>query len=1426
MPKQKREVRKTMQEARGKTRGSPGSNGIPPSSPIPFLEKPQNLPGQGPQLIIVGIGASAGGLEALKEIFSAFSESPQFAFVIIQHLSPDRPSHMAEILGKLTSLRTIVAADQMKVEGGTIYTLPPDHYLILRDGLLHFVEPFQHDGAKTPIDLFFCSLAADQRERAICVLLSGNGSDGTEGLRSVRGAGGMAIVQTPETAEFDSMPRSAIATDLVDRILSPREIPQAIFDYISHAARGRDEDAAAPVEDATEKEVDTILGLLVAQAKHDFRCYKKSTVRRRIERRMGLRQVRSIHDYVRMLEEDREELSALAKDMLIGVTRFFREPDSFTALQEKVLAPLVHARDSDCSLRVWVPGCSTGEEAYSISILLQEELEKAQKSCKIQVFASDIDEDALQLARMGVYAKDIKEDVSPERLQRFFINKDAVYQVNKPLRESVVFALQNVLHDPPFSNLDLISCRNLLIYLEPKAQKRVMELFAFALKPRGFLFLGKADNIAGQEQLFESLARPWQIYRRSGAPAPSSLLPNKITMRTADRFHAEKLDLAHLTELHQRVLLAHFAAATVLVTPSGDIVHFFGPTHKYLKHPTGQANLNLLTMVWEGLAARLRPAMQKAVQEKQTVTLEGVEYEGDVDRSKATVTIIPMISRRLNGDLLAIIFEEHRPAVPGILPLNAVAGKETNTSTITQLEYELRIAREEHLAAIEELETANAELRMTNEESLSVNEELQSTNEELETSKEELQSMNEEMNTVNSQLAEKIEEVTTFNNDLANLFNSSNLATIFLDKELKIKRFSAPAVKLINLLPGDVGRPIAHIAHNLVDVDLTAKCTEVLAHLGTLENEVLARDSSWFLMRLMPYRTLDDRIEGVVVNFDEVTRLKKFELELQKARIFAESTVSSVRHPLLVLNGDLRVISANPAFYRLFKTIPQDVENQLIYDLGRGRWNIPALRQLLEEIIPSNKQFEDMEVEQYINGSGSRRLLLDARRIDQGEGLPQLILLALEDVTDRKRAEAEIAQLNQDLLRKVAELEKTQQQLLEARELAEAANQAKSSFLANMSHELRTPMNAILGMTELALDEELPAMVREFLQTSKESADVLLELLNEILDLSKIESGMLMLEQTPFDLHETVAATMKMFRARAEAKGLKLTYDISENIPRLVGDPLRLRQILVNLMGNAIKFTDQGEVAIKVKIVSQTPANMGLLFAVSDTGIGISPENKEHIFTHFTQADASMTRQYGGTGLGLTISRNLVAMMKGELRMESDLGRGSTFYFTVRLGIHVGRDTAAQKSSRKQQHPARAKEGAEISKPPRTLSILLAEDNEANQKIARYMLNKLGHKVEVASNGELAVELFKQRTFDMVLMDLQMPKMDGFEATAAIRALPDRSKAKIPIIAMTAHAMKEDRDRCLAAGMNGYLSKPINAHELIEVIGRHAFKSE
>lgn len=1506
-----------------------------PPPPAPEADLPaKNTRG----LTVVGIGASAGGLEAIREFFAAMPAVPDMAFVVVQHLAPDHPSHMAEILAKSTRLHVVEAADGMPLEAGWVYTIPPGKFLCVADGRLHLAASVTEKGARTPIDFLFRSLAAELQEKAVCVVLSGTGSDGTHGLRAVRGAGGMAMAQSPDTAEYDSMPRSAIATNLVDYVLPPREMPQALLAYLDPAPLEKSAEAAPQSEDEPLRVIHSIVGLLAARTKCDFRCYKKSTIRRRIERRMVLKQAASLGAYLQLLRDDADEAAALAKDMLISVTSFFREPEAFEVLQTSALGPLVQEKDSGDPLRIWIPGCATGEEVYSIAMLAQEELAKTGKASRVQVFASDIDADALRTARAGIYPECVAADIPADRLARFFRQSDHTYQVDKPLRETVVFTQQNVLSDPPFSRVDLVSCRNLLIYLEPDAQRKVMAVFAFALRTGGYLFLGKSDGIGDATALFEPVSRSFRLYRRTAAPAlPFAGLPRLSSGPVArpPATRGEDLDPAHLAELNQRVLLKLFAAAVILTDLEGKILHFFGPTEKYLVHPTGQATFDLFSMVQPEIAPRLRSAVYTAAHQKEIVRLESVRFGEPPHAITARVAVMPAGTRTGGGELLAVAFEEMSPPSDLSPAGKDSADPDSHPAALSQLEAELRLTKEDHRAVVEELETANEELRLTNEEVMSVNEEMQSANEELEASKEELQSINEELNTVNAELAEKIEELTRANDDLANLFSASDLATIFVDLELRIKSFSPPAAKLVNLLPADVGRPIGHIAHKLVDVEIVAEVTHVLQSLGMVEKEVQARDGAWYTMRVLPYRTGDNRIAGAVLSFGDVTRLKRAEQDVDKARNFAESIVKTVRDPLIVLDASLRIVSANPAFYREFQATPAEAEGQLLYEFQGRQWDTADLRRLLAEVIPGNRQFKDFEVAAEFQGAGRRVLLLNARRIDSpGEETP-LILLAIEDVTEARRIARELEQ---------------------AKLQAEDANRAKGYFLANTSHELRTPMSGILGMLELAMVEDLPPLVREYLQTAKGSADVLLTLLNDILDLSRIEAGKLSLEAAPFHLRALLDETLKPLAFRAHEKGLELTSDIPETVPDFVcGDSVRLRQVLVNLIGNGIKFTAQGQISLGVKALARTDATVELQFLVADTGIGIPRDAQPRVFERFVQADAGAARKYGGAGLGLTISKSLVDMMGGSIRVQSEPGQGSTFVFTVPLSLCPDNQPAAPALGRLLErvrglpvlvvddnatnrrvlaamlgswsmhtvaagdartalttlqeaaeagspfalaivdmmmpdedgltlaqrihddprlagtvllmlssagHPAETERrkapgiaaylekpvsqldllraigrvmgvsvGAEpaakapltpgsLERPQRSLRVLVAEDTPANQKLMVQLLGKRGHTVDVADNGAKAVEMVRQGDYDLILMDVLMPLMDGLEATAHIRAMPDPKKARLPIIALTAGAMKGDQERCLEAGMDGYIAKPIDSRELLRLVER------
>jgi two-component system CheB/CheR fusion protein len=831
---------------------------------------------------IVGIGASAGGIESLKEFFDEAPADTGLAFVVIQHLDPNQPSQMATLLMKFTEMKVTQAEDGATVHANHVYTIPPGKFIFTKAGKLHLTEAAKRDGLRMPIDFFFRSLAEDQRENAIAVLFSGSGSDGTLGIREIHGVAGFAIVQDPKTAQFDSMIEHALATGMVDYVLPVRQIPSALLQYVRQhrvAESNRADNAA------TQDGINSILHLLASRTKSDFRCYKPNTVHRRIQRRMGLSQIDDISDYYRYLQEHPDELGKLSKDMLIGVTSFFRDPQAFEELRDKAIAPLVREKKDADPLRAWVVGCATGEEAYSIVMLLMEEMARARKSFRLQVFASDIDPEALKRAREGTYSESITADVSEDRLARFFVKQDSAYQIDKQVREAVTFAPHNVILDPPFFNMDLISCRNLLIYIEPEMQKKVLSLFAFALRSGGSLFLGKSENPMEQSDMFEPISKSMRVFRRNPSLAASV---GNLALRSGAplAFHAARPERQHtinLSDLNQQVLLEHFNASIVLVNENGEVRHFYGPTHRYLSHSSGNASLSLFHMVENRHSPMLRVALERAARQKIAIRLEALAFGRDDAMESVNVTITPVVESNSGALLFAVIFEDTGTPVKSTSAGPPQTELENNT-LLARLEAENKALRVELQANSDGFQATHEELTAANEEVMAVNEELQSTNEELVTSKEELQLIR-----TNNQLNDKVEELGKVNDDLANFLNSSEVATIFLDRKFCIRRFTPSATNRMNLLPLDLGRPISHISSKFIDTDLISIADGVLRTLIPVEKEVLSADGLWHMLRCVPYRSLNDVIDGVVFTFTDITGLKHSEDALIQARDYAES---------------------------------------------------------------------------------------------------------------------------------------------------------------------------------------------------------------------------------------------------------------------------------------------------------------------------------------------------------------------------------------------------------------------------------------------------------------------------------------------------------------------------------------------------------
>jgi two-component system CheB/CheR fusion protein len=957
---------------------------------------------------IVGIGASAGGLEAFGEFFNHMPENSGMAFVLVPHLDPTHKSIIGEILTKYTRMPISQVKNGMKVEPNSIYIIQPDKDLAILQGKLHLMEPAERRGLRHPIDFFFRSLAQDQGDNAISIILSGTGTEGTLGLKEIKGEGGLVIVQDPRTAKYDGMPQSAINTDLVDYVLPPEKMPDQLMRYVRRSFRRgmkRPESPKASPPDSLQK----IFILIRNQTGHDFSLYKLNTITRRIERRMNLHQIDNIADYVKYLRGNPPEVNMLFKELLIRVTNFFRDPKAFEILQKKVLPDLFKQSTYEWPLRVWVPACSTGEEAYSIAIAFYEYIRDTKTDIKVQIFATDIDNEAIEVARSGIYPESISVDVSPERLKKFFSKEDSSYRVIKKIREMVVFASQNLIKDPPFSKINLISCRNLLIYLGPHLQKKLIPIFHYALKSDGILFLGTSESIGAFSALFSVYNNKWKMFKPKRVPpvhlahldfpdAPKHDV-REPAQTPAVAVKPEEMSLGNLTE---KLLLDSFAPSCVIVNESGDILYVHGRTGKYLEPSPGTARMNLYDMAREGLKLELRAGVRKVIAQKKDFVYEGLKVRANGDINCVNLTIKYVREHQNLKGLIMVIFADAAPPLKKKTGKKMSLAEEKSGNRIAALEFELKSTREQLQTSVEELEASNEELQSTNEELQSANEELQSTNEELVTSKEELQSVNEELMTLNAESESKIEELTQLSNDINNLLTGTEVATIFLDTELRIKRYTPSASKVINLIPSDLGRPISDISSTLEYKDLLTDVEDVLRTLIPKEIEVSEKSGLWFLMRIMPYRTYENVINGVVITLIDITAQKRAQIEMCDTLVFSDNILETVRESLLVLDSDLRVISANESFYKSFKVTKQETEGTLIYKLGNNQWDIPKLRKLLERILPKNTQFNDFEVEHDFLGIGRREMLLNARRIMQKGKGTEMILLAIEDVTSHK----------------------------------------------------------------------------------------------------------------------------------------------------------------------------------------------------------------------------------------------------------------------------------------------------------------------------------------------------------------------------------------------------------------------------------------
>jgi len=880
----------------------------PPAEAKPN-EKGRRKSSNGP-LHVVGMGGSAGALEAFEQFFTAMPEDNGLAFVLVPHLDPTHKGMMPELLQRFTRMKVRQAEDGMKVEPNSVYVIPPNKDISILHGTLQLLEPSAPRGLRLPIDFFFRHLAEDQGEKAVCILLSGMGTDGTLGLKAIKEKLGMAMVQDPLSAKFEGMPRSAIDTGLVDFTAPPADLTVKLLEFVRHSAVTVDK--AIIYEEKKLGGLQKVFVLLRTHTGHDFSLYKKNTVIRRLERRMAVHQLTTIEGYVRYLQENPQEIELLFKELLIGVTNFFRDSQAYEALMEKGLPKMLEGKNKGDALRVWIPGCSTGEEAYSAAITLVEFLEKHKRKedFTVQVFATDIDKDAIDRARLGTYPANIAADVSEERLQRYFVKEELFYRIRKEIREMVVFAPHDIIIDPPFTKLDLLCCRNLLIYFNPDLQKKLIPLFHYSLNPGGILFLGSSETIGVFGELFQTIDGKWKLFQRKETHTAVTgvlELPSSLIATTLGRDKgADKLTKAvqgTVPDITQRLMLEEFCPPAVVINNAGDIIYISGRTGKFLELSTGKAAMNVFSLAKQGLGIELASSVRKALAQNKTITMQGLQVRHNGGSISVDLTVKPLEEPDFMRGLLLAVFREVQPGKTGKAKGRMVSRNEV----VDELEKEIKYLQETLQTTNEEMETSQEELKSANEELQSTNEELQSSNEELTTSKEELQSLNEELLTVNSELQTKIDELTQSNNDMRNLLNSTEIATVFLDNSMNVKRFTSQATRLFNLIQTDVGRPLTHLVSNLKYENLTGDVREVVETLVFKEVQVQSTDSRWYSLRIIPYRTAENVIDGAVLTFQDITNLKNLEAELRHLAAIVESSSDAI----IGTNRDGAIVSWN-----------------------------------------------------------------------------------------------------------------------------------------------------------------------------------------------------------------------------------------------------------------------------------------------------------------------------------------------------------------------------------------------------------------------------------------------------------------------------------------------------------------------------------
>ncbi|RZI45007.1 PAS domain S-box protein [Herbaspirillum sp. HC18] len=1345
---------------------------------------------------VVGIGASAGGLQALLRFFENLPAHNGMAFVVILHLSPKYESNADSVLQGVTKMPVVQVTRTLQIEKNHVYVISPKTQLTMNDGFLSVADVDQRPrGAHVAIDLFFRTLADTHRERAIGIVLSGTGSDGAVGLARLKEQGGVAMVQDPNDAEHDGMPLAAIGTGTVDFILPVVDMPQKLIDISNNARNLRlppanDPDAplaatvAATSDDESERALHDVIRMLHIHTGHDFRHYKRATVLRRIERRMQVRGVSNLPDYRALLERDEQENPALLSDMLIGVTNFFRDREAFDALEREILPQLFQGKQPDEQVRAWVAACSTGEEAYSIAMLLADQAALLPKPPRIQVFASDIDERAISVARAGIYPSSIVTDVPAIRLRQFFAKEEDRYRVRKIVRDSILFAAHNLLHDPPFSKLDLISCRNLLIYLNRDVQAQVLELFHFALNPGGFLFLGSAESADAASNFFTPIDKKNRIYRArtlSRTARYTPLLPFGPTPKMAVHDVAAQPNRRKFSfgEMHQRVL-AQYAPPSLIVNQESNIVHMSDRAGRFLRHVGGEPSRNVVSLVYPELRVELRTALFQAWQSGKSVEARRVRLTRDERMYYVNMIVRPFHDEDAGADFMLIMFDE----VEQTMSEEAPAGEgDKKDMVLKQLEDELQRTKEQLQETVEQSEISTEELRASNEEQQAINEELRSATEELETSKEELQSVNEELVTVNYELRLKVEETGKINDDLNNLVASTDIATVFVDSGMRIKRYTPRATDIFSVIPSDIGRSLLDITHRLDYDQLSDDAAATFETLRLVEREVRSTDGRFYIARMLPYRTTEDKIDGAVLTFFDITDRRLVEEKLRageaRMRLAAESTKD---YAIITMDTDTCVTSWNKGAERMFGYTEEEM-------LGQSGDRIFTLEDRENGIADDERRRarQDGRAEDerwHLRKDGSKVFcsgVLTPLRNGEFYGYAKIA----RDQTERKFQES----------RRDAQLSEAQARRGEA----QLANALKDEFLAIMSHELRHPLNLIYINAELL--SRLPEVAKS--PVTAHAAGVIrnavvsqAKIIDDLLDLSRANTGKLRLDFADVDLCGVARSIAEVMQADPAAAELKISLRCISESTVIRADRVRIEQIVVNLLSNAIKFTPAGG---RIDLRVEREGGSARLDVV-DTGHGIAAEFLPHVFDTFSTAGTGMRRSKDGLGIGLMLVRHIVELHGGTIEVASEgLGRGTRF--TVRLPF---REAAPNRQEQQSQTAPAGIAGK---------AILLVDDMKDVVDSLKVLLEIEGLTVYAATEAQEALKILDEHPVDVLVSDIAMPGMDGHALIREVRKKPGLEK--LPAIAVTGFGRLEDAEHAREAGFSAHISKPVLIDTLI-----------